>query len=78
MIHSEVESDIAEIETVKPYEGNYEQIVEQGQREVENGTMPAIRPLSKKIADYGRIILGTPTWWYTVGTAVRTLRPVSS
>ena len=72
MIHSKLDSDIAEIETVKPYEGSYEQIVEQGQSEVENGIMPAIRTLSVNIADYDRIILGTPTWWYTMAPAVRT------
>ncbi len=72
MIHSKVDSDIAEIETVKPYEGSYEEIVEQGQCEVESGTTPAIRPLSVKIDDYARIILGTPTWWYTMAPAVRT------
>ena len=76
MIHSEAESDIAEIETVKPYEDSYEEIVEQGQREVENGTMPAIKPLFKKISDYDRIILGTPTWWYTMAPAVRTFLDV--
>ena len=76
MIHSKVESDIADIETVKPYEGSYEQIVEQGQSEVENGIMPAIRPLSVNIADYDRIILGTPTWWYTMAPAVRTFLDV--
>ena len=76
MIHSKVESDIADIETFKPYEGSYEQIVEQGQREVENGIMPAIRPLSVNIADYGCIILGTPTWWYTMAPAVRTFLDV--
>lgn len=76
MIHSKLDSDIAEIVTVKPYEGSYEQIVEQGQSEVENGIMPAIRPLSVNIADYDRIILGTPTWWYTMAPAVRTFLDV--
>ena len=76
MIHSKVDSEIAEIETVKPYEGSYEEIVEQGQREVENGTMPAIRPLSVNTEDYDRIILGTPTWWYTMTPAVRTFLDV--
>lgn len=72
MIHSVVDSDIAEIETVKPYEGTYEEIVEQGKREVEGGIMPAIKPLSAEIYKYDRIIIGTPTWWYTMAPAVRT------
>ncbi|MBR1383868.1 MAG: NAD(P)H-dependent oxidoreductase [Ruminococcus sp.] len=76
MIHQVIPSDITEIETVQPYEGSYEEIVEQGKHEVENGTMPAIKPLSVKIEDYDRIILGTPTWWYTMAPAVRTFLDV--
>lgn len=34
--------------------------------------MPAIRPLLAEIHKYDRIILGTPTWWYTMAPAVRT------
>ena len=31
-----------------------------------------IKPLDKDPADYDRIVLGTPTWWYTMAPAVRT------
>ena len=48
------------------------QVVEQGQREVEAGFMPQIKPLSVSIADYDVIAIGTPTWWYTMAPAVLT------
>lgn len=63
-------ADIARIDTVKPYTGSYDAIVEQGQREVDQGYQPSIRPLSVNINDYDVIAVGTPTWWYTMAPAV--------
>lgn len=65
-------ADIARIETVKPYEGSYMNVVNQGQREVNQGYKPDIRPLEYNVADYDVIAVGTPTWWYTMAPAVKT------
>ena len=65
-------ADIARIDTAQPYSGSHEEVVEQGQREVEAGFMPQIKPLSVSIADYDVIAIGTPTWWYTMAPAVLT------
>ena len=65
-------ADLAEIETVQPYTGSYQEIVDQGQREVESGFRPAIKPLSVRPEDYDVIAVGTPTWWYTMAPAVLT------
>lgn len=71
MIQKTVGADIAEIETASQYTGSYDDIVNQGQEEVNFGFMPEIKPLSVNTADYDRIILGTPTWWYTMAPAVK-------
>ena len=68
----ETGADIARIETTEPYRGSHEEVVEQGQREVEAGFMPQINPLSENIADYDVFAIGTPTWWYTMAPAVLT------
>lgn len=65
-------ADIARIETVKPYSVSYNDFVEQGQREVDRGYQPEIKPLAVNPADYGVIAVGTPTWWYTMAPAVLT------
>lgn len=65
-------ADIVQIETVTPYSGSYNDIVNQGQREVDQGYQPAIKPLSVNPADYDVIAIGTPTWWYTMAPAVLT------
>ena len=72
MIQKAHNTDIAEIETVTPYTGSYEDIVNQGQEEVTNGFMPEIKPMTVDISDYENIVICTPTWWYTMAPAVKT------
>lgn len=72
MLQEETKADIAVIDTVKPYEGSYDDVVDQGQDEVNRGYMPPIKPLDVNLADYDVIAVGTPTWWYTMAPAVKT------
>lgn len=59
-IAKETGADILRVETVVPYEGSYNDVVNQGQDEVEAGYCPEIKPLSVDISEYDMIILGTP------------------
>ena len=72
MLQKEIGGDIARIDTITPYEGSYEDVVNQGQEEVQRGYEPEIKPLDVNISDYDVIAVGTPTWWYTMAPAVRT------
>lgn len=72
MLQEATGADMAEIQTVHEYEGSYEDIVNQGQDEVNSGFMPEIKPLGVNIDDYDVIAIGTPTWWYTMAPAVLT------
>ena len=66
-------ADYTEIETVTPYPaygGFNSKVVSQGQREVDEGFQPEIKPLSVNVADYDVVAIGTPTWWYTMAPAV--------
>lgn len=65
-------SGICRIETVKPYAGDYNSVVNQGKQEVDSGYKPAIRQLPVNLEDYDTIILGTPVWRYTYAPAVAT------
>ncbi len=67
-----LQADLAEIRTVKPYTGSYNEVVDQGQREVNSGYLPEIEPLTADLSQYDTVILGTPVWWYTCAPAVRT------
>ena len=72
MLHNEIGGDIVKIDTVVPYTGSYNDVVNQGQDEVERGYEPEIKPLGVNVADYDCIAIGTPTWWYTMAPAVAT------
>jgi flavodoxin len=65
-------ADICEIETVKPYTGDYNSVVDQGKQEVDCGFKPIIKSLPVNLEDYDTIIIGTPVWWYTYAPAVAT------
>lgn len=65
-------ADILRIETKEPYTGSYEDVVEQGRREANSGFMPALQPIKTDLSAYDVIVVGTPTWWYTMAPAVLT------
>ena len=64
--------DLLKIDTGVPYSGSYNDVVEQGHREVNRGYEPELKPVSLDIAGYDVIAVGTPTWWYTMAPAVKT------
>jgi flavodoxin len=39
---------------------------------VDRGFQPEIKALGADLAEYEEIIIGTPTWWYTMAPAVLT------
>lgn len=67
-----LKAELVRIETVQPYTGSYDEVVQQGQDEVSRGYRPVIQPLPVNVEDYDVIAVGTPTWWYTMAPAVAT------
>lgn len=63
-------ADLAELQTAQPYTGSYDDVVDQGQREVNSGFLPQLQPLDADLDQYDTIILGTPVWWYTFAPAI--------
>ena len=71
-LQKETGADMMRIDTATPYTGSYDDVVKQGQEEVNRGYEPEIKPLDVNVADYDIIAIGTPTWWYTMAPAVLT------
>lgn len=69
-IAGELGADVERLETAVPYPADYDAAVEQGKREAESGFCPELKPLAHNPADYDCIVVGTPTWWYTMAPAV--------
>ncbi|MGN0394558.1 MAG: flavodoxin [Coprococcus sp.] len=71
-LQSATGADLARIDTVIPYQGSYDEVVNQGKQEVIRGFEPEIQLLGADMREYDVIAVGTPTWWYTMAPAVRT------
>ena len=72
MLKKETGADIERLQPENAYTGSYDEIVEQGQREVRAKYEPKLLPLHHALSDYEIIAVGSPTWWYTMAPAVRT------
>ena len=69
-IRSETGFPLVQLETVVPYTGTDEEIIAQGQEEVNRGYRPALKPLGVDLDACDTILVGTPTWWYTTASPV--------
>ena len=71
-IQKEIGGDLVRIDTAVPYTGSYNQVVDQGQREVDSGYCPELKPVNVNLDAYDTVVLGTPVWWYTFAPAMHT------
>ena len=66
-------ADMEAVEAVEPYTGIFQETIERGQREMQSGEMPALKPLTKKVADYDIVFPGYPIWFGTYANPIATL-----
>ena len=70
-IQSLTGGDLFEIKTTQSYPANYNDLINQAQIEKKNNLMPELVE-HINISDYEKIFIGTPVWWYTFATPIRT------
>ena len=66
-------ADIEAVEAVVPYTGDFQETIQRSGGEMQRGEFPAIKPLTKNIADYDIIFLGYPIWFGTYAMPIATL-----
>lgn len=59
MLQEKTDADIVRIDTVEPYKGSYNDVVNQGQKEVNNGYKPQIKKIDVCPAGYDVVAIGT-------------------
>ena len=62
-IATKLGADMAEIEAVNPYDGDFEATIGRCMQEREAGIAPEINPLTVNVADYDVIFVGAPVWF---------------
>lgn len=58
LLREKTDADIVRIDTVEPYKGSYNEVVNQGQEEVNRGYKPPIQKLDVCLDDYDVIAIG--------------------
>lgn len=72
-LQKQLGADIESIEAEEPYTGIFQETIQRGQREMQSGNWPALKPFKKKIQQYDIIFLGYPIWFGTYANPIATL-----
>lgn len=64
--------DIAEIEAVNPYDGDYGATIQRWREEVENNVKVEIKPLDVNLDNYSTVFIGYPIWGGTYALPMAT------
>ena len=73
IIKNATSADIFEIIPQKPYPENYSQTVSIAKKEVDAKYKPQIKGIPENISTYDIIFVGSPNWWGTISSPMRTL-----
>lgn len=65
-------ADLAEIVAVDPYDGDFKATIERGKKELDEGILPEIQPITVNVADYDVVFIGYPIWFGTYPPPVAT------
>ena len=71
-IATRLNADLAEIVPVEPYENDFKATIERGKKELDEGILPEIQPLTVNVVDYDIVFLGYPIWFGTYAPPVIT------
>lgn len=69
-LQKQLGADIEEIECVKPYSGNFQETIQRGQKEMQSGEWPELKPLTSRLDSYDIIFLGYPIWFGTYANPI--------
>lgn len=71
-IKKSVGADIFEIQAVKTYSEDYEEVKKQASQELQSGEKPVLKTKLDNIKQYDIIFIGYPIWWGTFPAPVKT------
>jgi flavodoxin len=71
-IHGLVGGDVVELQTVTPYPDEYSAVTKLAKEELQQGVKPALKTKIADFASYDVVFVGSPNWWNTIASPVRT------
>lgn len=69
-IQAKTGAELLEIKTVKQYSANYNTLIEEAKKELQEYNLPELSTPVPQLASHDMILMGTPVWWYTLATPV--------
>ncbi len=69
-IEERTQADVFKIILNEKYSSNYNECMEQGRRQRDEGMHPELSETVENMGDYDVIFLGFPNWWYTIPAAI--------
>lgn len=71
-VKEKLDCDILEIKPKVPYSSDYQTVVNETEDNLQTKETPEIEDIGANLDEYGKVILGTPVWWYTITPPIRT------
>jgi flavodoxin len=71
-IHGLVGGEVVELQTVEPYPDEYIAVTKQAKEELQKGFKPPLKTKIANFASYDVVFVGSPNWWNTFASPVRT------
>nr|WP_321269954.1 flavodoxin [uncultured Tolumonas sp.] len=70
IIQQQTKGDLFRIETVKDYPTQHDPLVKYAEKEQQANTHPELKAKVQNLADYDRVFIGYPIWWYKMPMAL--------
>jgi len=69
-IEERTQADVFKIIVSEPYSYDYDETLDQGRNQRDEGARPELVETVENMDDYDVIFLGFPNWWYTIPVAI--------
>lgn len=66
------QADIFRVETVEPYPEQYTPTTEVVKKEIDEGIVRELKPLTIDLSKYDTVVLASPTWWHHIASPLET------
>lgn len=70
IIQQQTKGDLFRIETVKDYPAKHDPLVQYAEKEQQANIHPELKEKVQTLADYDRVFIGYPIWWYKMPMAL--------
>lgn len=70
IIQQQTKGDLFRIETVKNYPAQHDPLVQYAEKEQQANIHPELKTKIQNLADYDRVYIGYPIWWYKMPMAL--------